>query len=82
MKGAVNLLEMNKLITDQIKVVNTTLESLNNKNVLTAEDIYIQFSIECQTGEMYLKLHLYIISMLVNIFSVSKRLSHIVHLDT
>ena len=30
---------MNKLITDQIKVVNTTLESLNNKDVLIAEDI-------------------------------------------
>ena len=30
---------MNKLIKDQIKVINTTLESLNNKDVLTAEDI-------------------------------------------
>ena len=39
MKGAVDLSEMNKLITDQIKVVNTTLESLNNKDTLTAEDI-------------------------------------------
>ena len=39
MKGAIDLQKMNKLITDQIKVVNTTLESLNNKDVLTAEDI-------------------------------------------
>ena len=39
MKGAVHLSEMNKLITNQIKVVNTTLESLNNKDTLTAEDI-------------------------------------------
>ena len=39
MKGEVDLSEMNKLMTDQIKVVNTTLESLNNKDVLTAEDI-------------------------------------------
>ena len=39
MKGAVDLSEMNMLRTDQIKNVNTTLESLNNKDVLTAEDI-------------------------------------------
>ena len=39
MKGAVDLSEMNKLITHHIKVVNTTLESLINKDVLTAEDI-------------------------------------------
>ena len=40
MKGAVDLSEMNKLKTDQIKVVNTTLESLNNnQDVLTAENI-------------------------------------------
>ena len=39
MKGADDLSEMNTLITDQNKVVNTTLESLNNKDTLTDEDI-------------------------------------------
>jgi len=39
MRGTIDLWEMSKLITDQIKVVNITLQSLNNKDVLTAEDI-------------------------------------------
>ena len=38
-KGAVDLQEMNKLIEEQIKVINNILESFNNKDILTAEDI-------------------------------------------
>ena len=38
-KGATDLLEMNKLITNQITVVTNTLESLNKKDVVTDEDI-------------------------------------------
>ena len=38
-RGATGLLEMNKLITNQITVVTNTLESLNKKDVVTDEDI-------------------------------------------
>ena len=38
-RGATDLLEMNKLITNQITIVTNTLESLNKKDVVTDEDI-------------------------------------------
>ena len=38
-KGATDLLEMNKLITNQITVVTNTLDLLNKKDVVTDEDI-------------------------------------------
>ena len=38
-RGATDLLEMNKLITNQITVVTNTLQSLNKKDVITGEDI-------------------------------------------
>ena len=38
-KGATDLLEMNKLITNQITFVTNTLELLNKKDVVTDEDI-------------------------------------------